>query len=232
MDARLRMVLWPVRLGVRVVRRLKRALGLDCVGGFLADWRRFCSFAGGRKVPREGLEAEIIMVYHVVEKGLTMPDRRLGFGQGMVQGLMAAVERFAGRYPLSQQVSHAIGVVKAYRALHVGFDWGDGGAFWGALERFVERFAAEPLGEQVQTSREAFFAARSAAFPAFAASRHTVRHYGAGQIPMAVIEAAVRLAQTAPSACNRQHARVYCIAERGVAVVRGRGCASAERVSG
>ena len=48
-------------------------------------------------------------------------------------------------------------------------------------------------------------------FRDFAASRHTVRNFSSESIDMAIIIDSIKLAQTAPSACNRQGVRVKII---------------------
>lgn len=43
----------------------------------------------------------------------------------------------------------------------------------------------------------------------FAKSRHSLRYYGSGSIQIETIEKSISLAQTAPSACNRQPVHVF-----------------------
>ncbi|MBQ2632939.1 MAG: nitroreductase family protein, partial [Kiritimatiellae bacterium] len=164
--------------------------------------------------------AELVMGYHVLEKGLTMPHRRLGFGKGAVVHLMNLVESFERRFGCDDpQVRHAVGVLRAYAELHgmsgeSGMSGKSGGAgdsgIPGALARFLAARPDVQAAAEPHVRREAFFAAKDAPFPRFAASRHVVRHFE-GPVPRETIEAAVELALTAPSACNRQHARVHVV---------------------
>ncbi len=68
-------------LRMRVRREARRA--------FRYDLHLFLGQAGALHPERkEALRAEIVMDYHVLEKGLTMPRRRLGFGAEKVVHLV------------------------------------------------------------------------------------------------------------------------------------------------
>ena len=173
---------------------------------FRYDREQFMKNAGALHLDRKAAaRAEIVMGYHVLEKGLTMPRRRLGFGKGAVVRLMGLVDSFERRFGADPQVEHAVGVLRSYRELHR--EWPE------PMPRLDAFLAARPnvsAALEPHVKRAEFFAAKDAPFPEFAASRHVVRHF-AGPVPRETIEAAVALATTAPSACNRQHARVHVV---------------------
>ena len=174
---------------------------------FRYDMAQFMENAGALHLDRKAAAcAEIVMGYHVLEKGLTMPRRRLGFGKGAVVHLANLVDAFERRFGRGDaQVEHAVAVLRAYRELHR--DWPEP---MPRLDAFLSAHAETPAAVEPHVTRSEFFAAKDAPFPEFAASRHVVRHF-AGAVPRETIEAAVELALTAPSACNRQHARVHAV---------------------
>lgn len=184
---------------------------------FKYDRARYLRYAGVMPTPqREAEVAKIVMGYHVVEKGLTMPNRHLFFGRAAVLGLADLVTSFVDTYGEDGQVTHAIGVLKAYDELHKDFDRTNDPEFWKALETFLARFPEVPAATQPHTTRQAFYAHKNDAFPEFARSRHTLRHY-AGPLDIEKVRKAVALAQeVAPSACNRQHTRVYCVSDHAL----------------
>ena len=198
-----------------LLKKLKRALCAWWTGcrirrearqAFRYDMREFMAGAGALHLDRRAAaRAEIVMAYHILEKGLTMPRRRLGFGQGAVLHLMSLVESFERRFGDDGQVRHAVGVLRAYREMHSGRQWN-----MPRLDAFLSSRAGIPAAVEPHVKRADFFAAKDAPFPVFAASRHVVRHF-AGAVPRREIEAAVEIATTAPSACNRQHARVHAV---------------------
>ena len=192
------------RLRARTARDAKRA--------FRYDVRRFMENAGALHLDRKAAAcAEIVMGYHVLEKGLTMPRRRLGFGQGAVVHLVNLVCGFERRFGAGEpQVDHATRVLRAYWDLHEkeGVDALDASTV-SALRNFLSGRSGAAAVEPHVTC-ESFFAAKDSPFPEFAASRHVLRHF-AKPVPRETVEAAVSLAMTAPSACNRQHARVHVV---------------------
>ena len=195
---------WVKRAVVSVMTRAKARREASCA--FRYDRAQFMENAGALHLDRKAAaRAEIVMGYHVIEKGLTMPRRRLGFGKGSVVHLMNLIDSFERRFGNDPQVSHAVGVLKAYRELHK-----DSSDPMPRLDAFLTARKGVPSATQPHVRRTDFFAAKDAPFPEFAASRHVCRHF-AGPVPRETVERAVGIALTAPSACNRQHARVHII---------------------
>ena len=200
---------------IEFLKRIKRAVAAELLRGrvkrearqaFRYDAKQFIDHAGALHLDRKSAAcAEIVMGYHVLEKGLTMPHRRLGFGKGAVVHLIHLIESFERRFGGDPQVTHAVGVLRAYRELHRA--WPEP---MPRLDAFLAAHPDVPPAREPHMTRAAFFSAREAPFPAFAASRHVARHF-AGSVPKETVEAAVSLALTAPSACNRQPVRVHVI---------------------
>lgn len=166
-----------------------------------------------RKPTRENAVAGVVLAYHVIEKGLTMPNRRLNFGHAAVFNLANACERFLRDFGEAPQVSHGIAVLRAYAAIHDHEARMADPDFWKTFEATLARLPDVPPAVEPQFTRETFYAANQAPFADFARSRHTVRHY-AGPLSIERIRAAAHLAfETAPSACNRQHVRLRCICD-------------------
>lgn len=168
------------------------------------------------KTSRENAIASIVMQYHVLEKGLTMPNRRLNFGHQAVLYLADSCEHFLRTFGEAPQVTHAIGTLRAYEALHDTTARAEDPAFWQTFTEALSRLPEVPPALEPHVSREDFYAANKADFETFARSRHTLRHY-AGPLPIERIRAAAALAfDTAPSACNRQFARLRCVSDHAL----------------
>ena len=201
---------------IEFLRRLKRVLVAwrerakvrsEAARAFRYDKRQFMQNAGALHLDRKAAaRAEIVMGYHVLEKGLTMPRRRLGFGKGAVVHLVNLVDSFERRFGKDdRQVRHAVGVLRAYRELHR-----ESPDPMPRLDAFLATHPDVPAADEPHVKRSDFFAAKDEPFPRFAASRHVCRHF-AGPVPEGTVKSAVELALTAPSACNRQHARVHVV---------------------
>ena len=134
---------------------------------------------------------------------------RSGFGKGALLHLVHLIRQYEARFGLDDpQVRYAIGVLKAYRQLHK--DWPEP---MPKLDAFLAEHPQIEAALEPHVTREEFFAAREKPFPEFAASRHVVRHFE-GAVPRERLEEAIRLALTAPSACNRQQARIHVIDDK------------------
>ena len=200
---------------IEQLKMIKRALSTWILGikmrrearaAFRYDMAQFMKNAGALHLDRmAAARAEIVMGYHIIEKGLTMPRRRLGFGKGAVVHLMNLIDSFERRFGDDPQVRHAVGVLRAYRELHS--EWPEP---MPRLDTFLAVRRDVPAAVEPHVARADFFAAKDAPFPEFAASRHVCRHF-AGPVPRETVEKAVEIAATAPSACNRQHARVHVV---------------------
>ena len=175
---------------------------------FRYDWRQFKENAGALHPGRlAAARAEIVMGYHVLEKGLTMPRRRMGFGKAAALNLAALVTSFERRFGDDPQVRHAVRVLRAYRELHR--DWPEP---MPRIDAFLAAHPGEAAAVEPHVTREAFFAEKDAPFPRFSASRHVVRHF-AGPVSRETVEKAVGIALAAPSACNRQPSRAHVVCD-------------------
>lgn len=157
---------------------------------------------------KERLYYRIIVDAHSIEKGLSLKDRRPGFGQEKIKRLMNEVSAYdtsLGAFPLEM----AVGALRAYVDLHP-----PGQAeqpFVEKVRQFVERFngldgvaltggvqsAVLPIGGPALTLLEGLQCRRS------------IRYFDEQLIDRTTLLELVRLAQGAPSQCNRQATRVY-----------------------
>ena len=204
--------------------RLNRMLGRDrriASRDFLWDFARYWNHSGrANPEARDALLAKIIMTYHVLEKGLTMPARRLGFGKDVVQRLMSFVDEYVGRYGLDNwQVRHAVGVLKEYRELHLTMRYSfpsEEDEYWRTLATFLSKHPDITASHQIHITRDDFFALTNSPFPEFAKSRHMVRNYALEELPTERVIDAVKIALSAPSACNRQYTRCHCLSDKRI----------------
>jgi len=204
---------------------LKRILGkriagyLDCRRFFAYDRTRFMRHSGAyAPANMAARRATIIRTYHIVEKGLTMPNRHWAFGIAAVRTLMTLVDEFEALHGRAdKQVGHAVAVIQSYRTLHEGCAVeavAQESTFWREVCEFCDRHSEESPSHQPHVAFESFYAMREAAFPEFARARHVVRHYSSAPVDLGDIRKAVEIACTAPTACNRQHCHVYCVTDK------------------
>lgn len=209
-------------LGKKCVALIQRTRHLRSIKSYFEYSMIRCYRFSGAFVcdTREKALTRLIMTYHIVEKGLTMPNRRFTFGQQIILDLISQVEHFEKTYGTGEpQVNHAIGVLKVYWELHEAFiDMNHIGneTFWYSLHTFLEQYPTIAIAKQPHLTRQAFYAQKDASFPQFSAARHTLRHYSSTPLPIERIESAVQIALNTPTACNRQYCRIHCISDKSI----------------
>ena len=202
----------------KIVKKILRWNKLKVFWLYREDVRRLVSYSGAYAPhSKSALETNIIVRYHVLEKGLTMPDRHLPFGMRVAAALIDLVDEYERHFEIGSQVRHAISVLKEYLDVHEkhGIIVRDD-AFWKKVSAFIDEHAESAMSEQLHFSRKDFYAAKSELFPQFAKSRHSVRNYSPLPVDMEKIRNAVHLATLSPSACNRQHIFVRCLSDKNL----------------
>ncbi|WP_408016163.1 nitroreductase family protein [Rhodococcus artemisiae] len=187
---------------------------------YLHDARRFIRSSGlFRSRDLTVLESHIVMDFHRVEKGLTLPSPRPWFGRETVERLLANCAEYAGNSQHDEGIlCGALGALDAYRVAFEDepIDW------WNLVEpQFrglsTSRLTDEKLHSQVVGGTEALVVDKNTGvwnFDVFARNRSSVRNFSSELVSTSDLESAISVAQTTPSVCNRQAARVRAF-ERG-----------------
>ena len=181
---------------------------------FFYDAKRFlANSAYKRNKTKSSLLATIIITYHIIEKGLTMPGMYLGFGRKKLLELIYLCNEFVKNYGKEeQQLNVAVSVIAEYKKVHEDFSFKLDEKLLSEINALLDLFEIEPSC-QIEMTRERYYSDLNASFEVFSASRHSVRNFS-GAISKEQIIKAVELANNAPSACNRQFIRVHCISDR------------------
>lgn len=160
---------------------------------------------------KEKLLANIIRNYHVVEKGLTMPDTRLGFGKPRLLSLCYDCNKYLQNYGNDDlQINHALNVLFEYKSLHELHSFDLAQDLKDKIDTLI-LFRKENINDshQILLQREEYFKDRFGDFKSFSESRCSVRNYSSEIVPVELLEASISLAINAPSACNRQTTRTH-----------------------
>ena len=159
---------------------------------------------------RNAVLAGLLVKSHVLEKGITMPNRRLGFGLDRVRELLADCNTVISRFGCdSMELQSSLADLKQYYDIHK-----EGNS---DLPSDIEHGIKELLPYLKLNDDNCYEIARSEYFQKsndyreFALSRHSVRWFSEEPIDKESLLKAIELAQTAPSACNRQSTRVRII---------------------
>ena len=177
--------------------------------------KRFVKY-GACSDSEDALMGYLTMAIHGIEKGITMPDFRAGFGHDRMCDLLDKCEDFIVRYGLNNiQLTHLAQVVYEYNLLHKNLQFKLEDDLQQKIDHFLTHFNID-FGQNIQVdfTRTDYFAHQHDDFIAFSNSRHSARNFTAEPVSMRLMDKAVQLAQNAPSACNRQAPRIYIIQDK------------------
>lgn len=190
---------------LRVVKHLFPFLAVTLIKMWQDLWHSRTAIRG----QKENL-AELMVANHTMEKGLTMPKRRLGFGYPKVRGLIDRCRKYIKDYsPNHIEIQCSIDILQQYYDLHADnhFELPDD------IIKGIQEVKKSKLYDTkfcYETTKSEYFSTTDN-FKDFALSRHSVRWYSDEKVPTEDIINAIHLAQTAPSACNRQEIKVYVV---------------------
>lgn len=154
--------------------------------------------------------ASLLVVGHVLEKGITMPGRRLGFGYERVRSIISRCNVIIRKWGAEHiEIQAALADLKQYLDIHSKANYELPNDIKDGIEKLITNIIVEDENCYT-TTKEAYFKATSD-FLEFANSRHSVRWFADTPVDDEKLLKAIKLAQTAPSACNRQATRVKII---------------------
>lgn len=168
---------------------------------------------------KNNLKAAIALSYHSIEKGLSQPNVRLGFGQSAFKRLFRAMDNYLEYgYPtedsrFQQGISVVVEYVKYHEANNYYTDWVSQ-----KLVKYLPYFNSnyEGVGGYGVISQDELPDYSSLSFKELALSRHSIRDFGEELIDDGKVNEAIQIATKTPSACNRQPYRVYKINNKDI----------------
>jgi nitroreductase len=179
---------------------------------FYYDFVLYWRFSGIRNKNKSEsqLLGKIIADYHVIEKGLTMPESRAGFGADKIIGLVDNCFSYMDSFGCdNEQVRYALSVLVEYDEFHKEANFKLDPKVQEKIE--LARTKKVESSNQISVLAKDYFPSDNCGFSEFSRSRRSVRHYSNKEVSLDVIKKAVAIAQNAPSSCNRQGTRVYVV---------------------
>lgn len=201
------------------IKKIEYHIKLDLFHAYLYDLNRYFNFSDTREGNQQiKLIGRIIKGYHVIEKGLTMPETRLGFGKEMIIQLCHDCGKFVEKYNQEeQQLIHALQVIEEYKNFHLIRKFKLDSLVLKSIENLSFRIENVLPTSQINISREDYFRySESSSFGSFSNSRFSVRNFSDEDIKISQLMDALEIAKSAPSACNRQSWRTYTYTDKTV----------------
>lgn len=153
------------------------------------------------------LEAQLFKQCHRIEKGMSLSDIRMGFGEDAFKTILQHLRDLELLNVESDARLYAGAVVREYLGAHQGFTLQPKMI---VLLGSIESLASQ-VGDGVGTfelTREDVMLGGKGSFEQMVSTRHSVRQYSEVPIEDTLLEDATRLASRTPSVCNRQAFKV------------------------
>ena len=143
-----------------------------------------------------------------------MPNMRLGFGTDKIIELISKLNDFREKYTDKNTAYEAgVAALREYHCIHEKERFQLSEEVENAIAPFLDN-SSKSLNREVYTPNS-FYKNVDDSFDIFSQCRHSVRDFSTNQeVPIEELIECVKLAQAAPSACNRQHARVHIVSDK------------------
>jgi nitroreductase len=162
---------------------------------------------------RGPMEARLFMLCHAVEKGLSLPEPRPGFGNDLVRTLLMETSAYLTLHGGDSTTRMVLNVLAEYFEFNKtnGNDLPD---LRCRLDDLAGRHGSACLhgdGGSIKVTRQAISEGAALDFAAFLNSRHSIRRFASTRVSLDIVASAVRMAQRTPSVCNRQSGCVFLL---------------------
>ena len=203
--------------GVKMIFIIKNKLRrmikqIDMIIEFYNDYCTYkrWNYNNPRVHTQSAYESKILRQTHIIEKGLSLSEPRKGFGQEKIKDLFRMLEEYMRMgFPTDGiPFQNALVVLDSYFVTQK--------AMGVENEQLIEMynrykdFNIDSFSAGIEyCCLEKMSKERLGLYPEFFASRHSMRQFSERPIEKGDVIKAVKLAQKAPSACNRQATKVY-----------------------
>lgn len=201
-------VLYKIRLKQHIIRNMFRA--------YYFDAKRFYNYATQidlESYSQNRLIGFIIAKYHIIEKGLTMHNMRLGFGSQVVNSLLTGCKTYLNKYDNNNRhIEAAVIILKDYVNVHAKAGYCIDKQLLESINELAAKFNTKSIDNSYpMITSKSYFENSESPFHVFAYSRHSIRSFSNGTIPIELMNQVIELAQSAPTSCNRQPIRIRII---------------------
>ena len=165
-------------------------------------------------------EADIILQYHGLEKGMLYTEMKKGFAKGRINNLHKLLNDKDVIKSITSRSQIKVGyqVMCKYYELHEEAGYNIESIFSKAQYENYKSILNSNYNDGfhgiIEWTKEDFFSSNNDNFEMFAHSRKSTRNFTGEKIPYDIINKAISLANTAPSVCNRQASHVYLIEDK------------------
>lgn len=198
----------------------KKVLGIDLIINFLKDYilyKRYSIIFKNKDL--ENKEADIILNYHSLEKGMLFKNMKKGFAAYRIRNLHKLLkDREIMNNCNRSQIRVGYQLMCQYYELHQNAGFEIENLFSVEQYNFYKSILNSNYDNHfngiIEWTKESFFKSNRGPFEVFAFTRKSTRNFTGELISKEILNKVITLANTAPSVCNRQANSVYLIQDK------------------
>lgn len=184
---------------------------------YLYDFGRFMRYSSthGHSISQQNLASKLTETYHNIEKGLSLPSPRPGFGRDVIGRLIILLKQYRATYGEDHVTIAAVNALTAYQDFCVASGLTDRETPHAIeIRALLLETRYSGAGGAVTRTRQETLDAVEHVGDQFFEMRASVRDFSPESVDEEKIRSAVRAAQKSPAVCNRQFSRVYVTTDR------------------
>jgi nitroreductase len=167
------------------------------------------SFTSSRLKNKESYKAFLTKQYHIIEKGLALPNPRENFGKSKIMLLIEKTKGYIHEYGTDGLITSINDTLLTYLNRNSQLEKKDKD-FYIIINEFLSNNSNHSnSGGLKYIGKEYLDEATNIDFEAFVKSRTSVRNFSSEEVLIDEVYKAVEIAKYAPSVCNRQSWKVH-----------------------
>ncbi|WP_339837914.1 nitroreductase family protein [uncultured Flavobacterium sp.] len=171
------------------------------------------SFKLSKLKSKENYEAYLTKQYHIIEKGLALPEPRFGFGKQKIIELITITNQYLNIYGNTRLIGSIKNTLGEYIILNNKLIDTDND-FYNQIDFFLKDNITESQGGTKNFTLKDIDNATDINFQNFLESRTSVRDFSSESVDNDEIKKAIFLARNTPSVCNRQSWKAHLITDQ------------------
>lgn len=185
---------------------------------YLEHYRRCVENTNDKKDEEEKIVSSLLIIGHSIEKGLANKNIRYGFAQSKIKECTELIQKYTCiSTNFSDRFYYVLGILDEYLKLHKDKTEYLDKTILLELNEILSKYKSNIDITHTRTvTRQEYFLKTEKKFKEFTFSRHSIRDFSDEKIDEEVLKEVLKLAQQAPSACNRQSVHVYAIYNKDI----------------
>lgn len=171
---------------------------------------------GNRMGDKDKLLTDLSIRAHAIEKGMSIGNVKIGFGQQKVMALLNDLNRYLGLGGAKEFVAETCSIINKYLLFNEEL-----GADMSRVRKAYDKFLSENditvttnMGGILRLTLSEEKEKAKLPFGEFSKSRHSIRDFGKEPVSEETIRKALKMCEHTPSACNRQTWKIYIFKDK------------------